>query len=611
MTTSLSAAAAAAATASEKAAATIAADARQRLLRLHHQHQQQQKARGGAAKAAGRGGSQEGREEAEPAAHHDAVDGDHGRGYHAFAAADLAPLRASLLAWYDAHRRDLPWRKPSPRFLPRVDATVPPASSSSSRRPAPPSDPQDDPDLRSRLGQRAYEVWVSEIMLQQTQVVTVIDYYNRWMATWPTVFDLAKADLEAVNQKWSGLGYYSRARRLLAAAQKVVSKFDGILPSDVVALQKEVPGVGRYTAGAISSIAFNEPQPIVDGNVVRVVSRLRAIGGDPKSKAAVSLHWKLAEDLVDPDRPGDFNQAMMELGATVCTPQNPSCQGCPVAAFCRALAEVPFLCRPFPAHPHAFLTPGRGRGVFFSSLHVRFRKKSKAHAAIAKENLSGSGTLRRTSKRDNHTNGLSDNSGDNPSRTQNEDLVQCDLCQPLDIEDFAVTRYPAAVKRKAAREEDCFVVILEYAETDDTPPSYLLIQRPKSGLLPNLWDFPHVRTPKKAIADDDEEREEEKEEEAAESEPAGPLGAAAATRLLQETVGIRLDDGASVTVRERRDLGTAVHVFSHIRWSMRVELVRVGPGTAGRGRPEPVVVATARGAGGGGGSRTRGVAERP
>ncbi|KAG5232132.1 A/G-specific adenine DNA glycosylase [Salix suchowensis] len=183
---------------------------------------------------------------------------------------------------------------------------------------------------------RAYGVWVSEVMLQQTRVQTVIDYYNRWMLKWPTLHHLAQASLEEVNEMWAGLGYYRRARFLLEGARMIVAGGDGF-PKIVSSLLK-VPGIGDYTAGAIASIAFKEVVPVVDGNVIRVLARLKAISANPKDKVTVKKFWKLAAQLVDPHRPGDFNQSLMELGATLCTPLNPSCSSCPVSGECRALA---------------------------------------------------------------------------------------------------------------------------------------------------------------------------------------------------------------------------------------------------------------------------------
>uniref|UniRef100_A0A8D0AFP2 Adenine DNA glycosylase n=1 Tax=Sander lucioperca TaxID=283035 RepID=A0A8D0AFP2_SANLU len=176
-------------------------------------------------------------------------------------------------------------------------------------------------------------------MLQQTQVATVIDYYIKWMKRWPTVQDLAAATLEAVNQMWAGLGYYSRGKRLHEGAQKVVSELKGQMPRTVDSLLKQLPGVGRYTAAAVGSIALGQvftTSFITDdwSGLVRVLCRLRAIGAD--STGPVSI----ANTLVDPERPGDFNQAMMELGARVCTPKGPLCSQCPVHSLCHSFRKV-------------------------------------------------------------------------------------------------------------------------------------------------------------------------------------------------------------------------------------------------------------------------------
>ncbi|KAK4819244.1 hypothetical protein QYF61_000455 [Mycteria americana] len=183
-------------------------------------------------------------------------------------------------------------------------------------------------------------VWVSEIMLQQTQVATVIDYYNRWMQKWPTLQALAQASLEEVNELWAGLGYYSRGKRLQEAARKVVSELAGRMPRTAEDLQKLLPGVGRYTAGAIASISYGQATGVVDGNVIRVLCRLRCIGADSSSPAVIDRLWDMANVLVDRSRPGDFNQALMELGATVCVPKAPLCGECPVKQHCRARRRV-------------------------------------------------------------------------------------------------------------------------------------------------------------------------------------------------------------------------------------------------------------------------------
>jgi A/G-specific adenine glycosylase len=202
-------------------------------------------------------------------------------------------LRQSLLSWYHHQGRQLPWRN------------------------------IDDP----------YAIWISEIMLQQTQVKTVGPYYSRWLAQFPNVFDLAAADLQAVLKAWEGLGYYARARNLHRAARLIVEQHQGEIPQRFDHLTA-LPGIGRTTAGGILSSAFNQPVAILDGNVKRVLARLVALK-QPTAKALDPL-WHLSEHILDPDHPRDFNQALMDLGATLCTRRQPSCPQCPWQVHCRA-----------------------------------------------------------------------------------------------------------------------------------------------------------------------------------------------------------------------------------------------------------------------------------
>lgn len=230
-------------------------------------------------------------------------------------ASDVERVRQALLAWYRRGHRDLPWRR------------------------------MRDP----------YAIWISEIMLQQTRVDTVKAYFRRFMGELPTVRALAEASEETVLTLWSGLGYYSRARNLHAAAGEIVARYGGEFPREAEAV-RSLPGIGPYTAGAIRSIAFGQQAAILDGNVIRVLARLRALAELPDSAAGKRLYWSLAEALVPPARPqnedesenenesgaavendpGDFNQALMELGATVCVPQRPVCLVCPLADLCTA-----------------------------------------------------------------------------------------------------------------------------------------------------------------------------------------------------------------------------------------------------------------------------------
>jgi A/G-specific adenine glycosylase len=193
-------------------------------------------------------------------------------------------------------------------------------------------------DLPWRRTRDPYAIWVSEIMLQQTRVHTVIPYWQRWMTRFPTVADLAAAPLDDVLAAWAGLGYYSRARNLHAGAQAVATRFAGALPRRASEL-REVPGIGPYTAGAIASIAYGERAPLVDGNVARVLARVYAIGDDIKSSAGQRALWARATDLMTAlgdGEPGELNQGVMELGATLCTPTSPRCLVCPLAAHCSA-----------------------------------------------------------------------------------------------------------------------------------------------------------------------------------------------------------------------------------------------------------------------------------
>jgi A/G-specific adenine glycosylase len=210
----------------------------------------------------------------------------------------VPPIRAALLRWYAGAKRDLPWRRTR------------------------------DP----------YAIWVSEIMLQQTRVETVIPYYSRFLARFPDLRALAAANEDGVLSAWSGLGYYRRARLLHAGAREAVASHGAKVPEDAAA-RIALPGIGRYTAGAIGSIAFDREEPIVDGNVARVLSRLHAITTPLGTPATEKRLWSEATALVRGPDPGSLNQALMELGATICTPTSPRCGECPVRGSCRARKE--------------------------------------------------------------------------------------------------------------------------------------------------------------------------------------------------------------------------------------------------------------------------------
>ncbi|UCG14083.1 MAG: A/G-specific adenine glycosylase [Deltaproteobacteria bacterium] len=211
---------------------------------------------------------------------------------------DIRKYRKRLIHWYTQNQRKLPWRQ------------------------------TDDP----------YRIWVSEVMLQQTRVDTVIPYYLRFVQRFPDLPALARADLQEVLKTWEGMGYYARARNLHRGTREIVNKHNGVFPEDVKAF-RALPGVGDYISAAVFSIAFNRPHGAVDGNVKRVLARLLMLDA-PVNKSSSNKTFRYeAEKLLDRDQPGIYNQALMELGALVCTPRHPDCAGCPLRTFCRACAK--------------------------------------------------------------------------------------------------------------------------------------------------------------------------------------------------------------------------------------------------------------------------------
>jgi A/G-specific adenine glycosylase len=240
---------------------------------------------------------------------------------------DIRLLRAALLSWYDRAKRQLPWREQA-----------------------------HDP----------YAVWVSEVMLQQTRVDTVLPYYQRFLSRFPSLEALALASEDEVLAAWSGLGYYRRARMLHQGVREVVTRYGGAVPRDPGA-RLSLPGVGRYTAGALGSVCFGLEEPIVDGNVARILSRLFGIATPLPDRVTQVRLWDLAEQLVVGERPGDFNQAMMELGALVCTVKSPGCETCPARDLCVALEqgiahELPRIPRKAPPRPTSLVAVVATRG---------------------------------------------------------------------------------------------------------------------------------------------------------------------------------------------------------------------------------------------------------
>ncbi|MDO0919176.1 MULTISPECIES: A/G-specific adenine glycosylase [unclassified Enterococcus] len=210
----------------------------------------------------------------------------------------IKTFQETFLTWYHKEKRNLPWRATN------------------------------DP----------YAIWISEIMLQQTRVETVIGYFYRFMEQFPTIQDLAAAEEQKLLKVWEGLGYYSRARNLKAAAQQIVAEFDGEMPQSIEEI-RSLKGIGPYTAGAIGSIAFGLPEPAIDGNVMRVVSRLFCIEADIAKASSRRPFDEAMRTIISPDEPGEFNQALMDLGSRICTPTTPKCEECPISQYCLAYAQ--------------------------------------------------------------------------------------------------------------------------------------------------------------------------------------------------------------------------------------------------------------------------------
>ncbi len=233
--------------------------------------------------------------------------------------AQISKIAPAVLAWYDQHARRLPWRdQPTP-----------------------------------------YRVWISEIMLQQTRVETVLPYFERWMLRFPTLQSLAEASEQDVLKAWEGLGYYSRARNLYRAARYVMEHHAGKIPSEREQLET-LPGIGRYTAGAIASIAFGKDEPALDANIRRVLARVFNVTAPASSPSGERQLWQHAEETLPPGRAGDYNQALMDLGSSICTPHAPACLICPINEYCEAFQLGVQEQRPVleakPAVPHYTVT---------------------------------------------------------------------------------------------------------------------------------------------------------------------------------------------------------------------------------------------------------------
>ncbi|KAH7040075.1 DNA glycosylase [Microdochium trichocladiopsis] len=491
-------------------------------------------------------------------------DRQHAVTYHRPLLLDSRKGRKSLLSWFDgvSTARSMPWRK----------AWIDPFS-----------EHLDEVTLREKLERRAYEVWISEIMLQQTRVAVVIDYWNKWMAKWPTIHDLAAADADDVLAAWRGLGYYSRATRIHEAAKLVTKDKDllGLLPSSAEELQAKVPGIGRYTGGAISAIVFGQPAPMVDGNVLRVLSRQLGLLGDVKSdKAVIDLLWAAADALVKivakdapanmsggedwqvlpSDRPGRWGQALMELGSTVCQPK-PSCEKCPITASCRAYTEgfslatktsrdveqkivdIEDACS-MCATPDPISTQDGE-----NSLASNKKGKGKSTGTVAPEHKPGQ---KKQSSLQAFAFTKTKTKDQSPANPPDEETKKPSAAISEAVANYA-KQFPLKTEKKAVREEETLVCAVRRRDGQ-----YLIQRRPDKGLLAGMWEFPsciidpaEIRTPKS--------RKDK------------------AQNFVEDLAETAFPKSAP-QVRHVGELGTIPWLFSHIKLEMHVHLFELGDG---------------------------------
>ncbi|CAK7240786.1 MAG: hypothetical protein STHCBS139747_002233 [Sporothrix thermara] len=500
--------------------------------------------------------------------------------------------RRALLAWYDGVQatRGMPWRRdvwlhPGPGL--GADATE---------------------EQRSELARRAYEVWMSEVMAQQTRIPVVIAYWTRWMARWPTLADLAAAEAHEVLQEWSGLGYYSRASRVHEAAKLVAGDpvLRGLLPADAATLQQRVPGVGRYTAGAISAIVFGRPAAMVDGNVIRVLSRQLGLFADTKTdKDRVDLLWAAAEALVQAvardgdregdemgdemgdddetpisDRPGRWGQALMELGSTVCAPK-PDCAACPISSTCRVFAEGLLL------HERDGKTVLRDDRPDEDACDLceQFPELDEEEAAA----------LAKVDKKDK-ARGKAEKKSDKkaPRATKSPFFDVEDAAAGLALNDDVLATivghartFPLRRPKKAVREVDTLVCAVRVSQGRDSSSSgrhslYILHQRPAKGLLASLWQLPSYDLP--AAVDGAAARRKEAEAFVARwlAEAAGSAGSAGRKQKSRPVAVLKT---AGV-----RQLGSIPWLFSHLKQTMHVyvfDMARVDDACSEAGLPTP------------------------
>eukprot|EP01132_Coremiostelium_polycephalum_P006838 gene6838-8481_t len=481
--------------------------------------------------------------------------------YHEFSQLEIESIRSNLLKWYDQNKRTLPWRY-------QQDQTI-------------------DANERNK---RAYQTWVSEIMLQQTRVVSVIDYFKKWMDKWPTINDLANSTLEEVNELWSGLGYYRRAKNLFEGSKFIKNTMNGIMPDTIDGLI-QIPGIGNYTAGAIASIAFGKKEPLVDGNVIRVLSRVRSIGANPKKSQTSKLHWKLAKDLVDPNRPGDFNQSLMELGATICVIKSPLCSQCPVKDNCQSFIELELNQQGQKSNTTKIKSQNSITNYFTK---IKKDDDLDSSSTTATTLSTTTTTTTTTTSIPTTTNGFIKSKVESKNiNGSSKNSKICDICDCFEDTDGpteSVTRYPKKVVKLKPRNENVNVFLIRYIfpkddkekEKEKEKEKYLIVQRPDKGLLASLWEAPSF------IDQIDENEEEENDDDEDEGDKPTKSKKSKKSKIPKKNQEISesfvnntvlpkyiLNSKKLVEITSLENLGNITHKFSHIHQELQVYLVQI------------------------------------
>ncbi|KAF1934705.1 DNA glycosylase [Clathrospora elynae] len=457
----------------------------------------------------------------------------------------------ALLGWFEGveETRSMPWRK----------SWVDPSDFEGRQE-----------ELGRVLSKRAYEVWVSEVMLQQTRVSTVIPYFNKWIAKWPTVQDLAEANHDDVLSVWKGLGYYSRATRLHEGAKAMIAKSSGAacsIPSSATELQ-EFPGIGRYTAGAVSSIAFGDAEAVLDGNVARVLSRQLGLYMDAKDKKATDVFWDVADQLIKHISeaktsavPGKWNQALMELGSTICTPQ-PRCDDCPIQLTCRAYSEGQALSGK--SRSPTVIPDIEDACSLCASLDTEDlvtapnnapdddvpRAIKKRKATTKQINTISHYFAAGTPKLTFETGGDEDGLNSPPIEGSRKRKTPVSAAESKSIITYC-SLFPKKVAKKKVAEEECVVCIIEMRSSDGNS-KWLIEQRPAKGLLASLWQFP--QSPLSASQTTSSQRK---------------------TSAQKHVTGLGIRDADMSKADYVASFPPLVHVFTHLKLTMHAYQYRI------------------------------------